>query len=86
MHRTTLLLPIAIARVCAPLAQAADYEVTQKNKAFSAKKLKVKVGDKVNFKNEDAFLHNVFSSTTCSRSPIPRTLTSGPIRRGSPRP
>ena len=35
--------------------------VTQKNKAFSVKKLVVKVGDSVKFVNEDNFAHNVFS-------------------------
>ena len=61
MHLKTRLLSIGIALCCASLAHGAEYEVTQKNKSFSAKKLKVKVGDKVNFKNEDPFFHNVFS-------------------------
>ena len=42
-------------------AQAADHVVTQKNKAFSSKKLKIKVGDVIKFANEDNFAHNVFS-------------------------
>lgn len=42
-------------------ALAADHTVEQKNKAFSVKSLKVKVGDTVNFKNMDAFNHNIFS-------------------------
>lgn len=40
---------------------AAEVTVTQKNKAFSASSLTVKVGDKVSFRNEDAFVHNIFS-------------------------
>ena len=40
---------------------AAEHLVTQKNKAFSTKKLVVKVGDTVKFANEDSFAHNVFS-------------------------
>jgi plastocyanin len=42
-------------------ALSADFTVAQKNKAFSQTNLKVKVGDTVNFKNEDSFFHNVFS-------------------------
>lgn len=42
-------------------AQAGEHLVTQKNKAFSVKKLTVKVGDTVKFLNEDSFAHNVFS-------------------------
>ena len=40
---------------------AKDFEVTQKDKKFSQKTLNLKVGDSVNFKNEDPFSHNVFS-------------------------
>lgn len=42
-------------------AWAAEQVVAQKGKAFSVKKLKVKVGDSVRFVNEDPFSHNVFS-------------------------
>lgn len=42
-------------------AHAAEQVVTQKGKAFSTKKIKVKVGDSVKFVNEDPFSHNVFS-------------------------
>jgi len=40
---------------------AAEIEVAQKGKQFSQKTVKVKVGDSVNFKNEDPFFHNIFS-------------------------
>lgn len=40
---------------------AKEYEVTQKDKKFSQSALTVKVGDVVNFKNDDAFAHNIFS-------------------------
>ena len=43
------------------VANAAETEVLQKNKQFSIKSIKVKVGDSANFKNEDAFFHNIFS-------------------------
>lgn len=42
-------------------ASAAEHVVSQKNKAFSIKKLSVKVGDSVKFVNDDNFAHNVFS-------------------------
>lgn len=42
-------------------AQAKDLEVTQKNKQFSQKVMTIQVGDSINFKNEDPFVHNVLS-------------------------
>jgi len=42
-------------------AASAEYEVAQKNKAFSVKTLQIKVGDVVSFPNQDPFFHNVFS-------------------------
>ncbi|NRF68465.1 methylamine utilization protein [Aquincola sp. S2] len=42
-------------------AYAAEHVVTQKGKAFSMKKLSVKVGDTIKFVNEDPFQHNIFS-------------------------
>jgi plastocyanin len=41
--------------------QAAESEVSQKNKSFSVKQLKIKKGDTVSFPNHDPFFHNVFS-------------------------
>lgn len=40
---------------------AAEFEVGQKNKAFTEKTIKLKVGDSVKFTNEDPFFHNVYS-------------------------
>jgi plastocyanin len=54
-----LLVPglyLAAGSVC-----AGEFEVGQMNKAFTVEELKIKVGDSVNFKNEDPFFHNVFS-------------------------
>jgi len=47
--------------MAAGAACAAEHVVTQKGKAFSTKKLSVKLGDSVKFVNEDPFSHNVFS-------------------------
>ncbi len=45
----------------AGLALAAQHEVGQKNKAFTVKHLKIKVGETVAFPNHDPFFHNVYS-------------------------
>jgi plastocyanin len=52
---------IAAALFTPTIAVAADHTVSQKNKAFSLKTLKAKVGDKVIFRNDDPFAHNIFS-------------------------
>lgn len=52
---------LLVLSLLAPPAWAADHVVTQRNKSFSQKKLKIKVGDTIKFTNEDSFAHNVFS-------------------------
>ena len=42
-------------------AFGAEHVVAQKGKAFSVKKLSVKLGDSVKFVSEDPFSHNIFS-------------------------
>lgn len=61
MKLSVLLIAVALAPAAASAAQ--EFTVTQKNKAFSSAALTVHSGDKVNFRNEDAFVHNVFSLT-----------------------
>lgn len=58
MKNTLMLTVLSLACAAVP---AAEVVVTTKDKAFSAKALTVKVGDKITFKNEDPFSHNVFS-------------------------
>jgi plastocyanin len=60
---TTRLLTLAL--MLAPLhaLAAQEFVVTQKDKAFSTKALSIKAGDKVVFKNDDSFSHNIFSLT-----------------------
>jgi plastocyanin len=60
MNRISLIAALAVAALGAD-AFAAEHVVAQKGKAFSTKKLSVKVGDSVKFVNEDPFSHNVFS-------------------------
>jgi plastocyanin len=58
MFRTTCA--VALLSLVLP-AQAADHLVDQKDKQFSVRTLRVKVGDSVTFRNSDPFAHNVFS-------------------------
>lgn len=48
-----LLLPV--------FAGAGEQVVTQKNKAFSTTAVSIKTGDSISFRNDDAFVHNIFS-------------------------
>jgi len=48
------------------LCIAKEYEVGQKNRAFTVKELTIKVGDTVSFPNQDPFYHNVFSLSETS--------------------
>jgi plastocyanin len=54
-------VPVVLSLLLAAPAFAADHQVTQSGKAFSTKTLKAKVGDTISFRNEDAFVHNIFS-------------------------
>lgn len=56
-----LALVLAAGLLALGVAHAEEHVVTQKNKSFSTKKLKLKVGDSIKFLNEDSFAHNVFS-------------------------
>jgi plastocyanin len=59
MNKMTLF---GVILVCISMnVYAADHEVIQKNLDFSPKKLEIKVGDTVTFKNEDSTIHNVYS-------------------------
>lgn len=42
-------------------AWGVEHVVDQKDKAFTKKSMKIKVGDSVDFRNSDPFFHNVFS-------------------------
>ena len=53
----------AMLLACPVVAMAGDFTVAQKGKAFSMANLSIKVGDKVSFRNDDPFAHNVFSLT-----------------------
>jgi plastocyanin len=52
---------LAMLLASSTLAHAADFTVAQKGKAFSSSVLNIKVGDKVAFRNDDPFAHNIFT-------------------------
>jgi plastocyanin len=56
----TLCIAVA-ALLSATHAFAADHVVTQASKSFSHKAVQAKVGDTVSFRNDDPFVHNIFS-------------------------
>ena len=60
-HPRSPLFALAVVLAAGSAAAAEEHVVAQKNKAFSVKKLSIKVGDSVKFVNEDSFAHNVFS-------------------------
>jgi plastocyanin len=57
----TRALPCVVLLLAGATHAAQEHVIPQKNKAFSVKKLSIKVGDTVKFVNEDSFAHNVFS-------------------------
>jgi plastocyanin len=62
MTRIRSIALLALLAASQPLL-AAEHVVSQKDKAFSTKTLDIKVGDKVAFRNDDSFTHNIFSLT-----------------------
>ena len=55
------LLACAVLAAAAGAAQAAEHLVSQKGRAFSKSAISIKPGDKVVFRNDDPFVHNIFS-------------------------
>lgn len=51
----------------AALAYAAEHTITEKGKVFSQTEIAVKVGDTVNFVNDDNVAHNVMSESPQSK-------------------
>lgn len=63
--RSSGLRLLVLAAIAAPALALATQEtvVAQKNKAFSLSQVTIHVGDKISFRNDDAFVHNIFSLT-----------------------
>jgi plastocyanin len=59
MRRLTITL--AVFALSTVSAFAADVLIDQKDKQFSKKSVKIKVGDTIEFRNSDPFAHNIFS-------------------------
>ena len=55
------LLAMLTLTLLSSTAFSAEYLIEQKDKKFTKKELKLKVGDVIEFKNSDPFNHNVFS-------------------------
>lgn len=58
---------------------ATDYTASQKDKKFNPEKLNIKVGDSVNFINDDNVPHNVYSESPTNHFEL------GMYRRGQER-
>jgi len=76
--RTALVAAVTLASV-ALAAYAADHVVAQKDKQFSVRTLKIKVGDSVTFRNDDPYFHNIFSLSSA------RTFDLGSFPKGESR-
>ena len=61
MNPFRLAAAVALSGLSLTPAWSAEHTVSQKNKEFATKSLQVKVGDSVDFRNDDTFAHNVFS-------------------------
>ena len=55
------MMALVLSAAMASQAMAGEHAVSQVKKAFTVPVVKAKVGDKVTFKNDDDFAHNVFS-------------------------
>jgi len=49
---------------------ASEHVINQKDKTFAPGVMKVKVGDKITFKNNDGFAHNAFSDNEANEFDI----------------
>lgn len=62
MRNAILQTAVLVLAMALPGASAAqEHSVAQKHRQFSPKALTVKVGESVNFRNDDSVYHNVFS-------------------------
>ncbi len=61
MIRKTVIAVVGGASLLASAALAEEVVISQKGKAFSEKKITLKVGDTISFVNDDDITHNVYS-------------------------
>jgi plastocyanin len=55
------IIALALSAALVSQVSAGEFAVSQVKKTFTVPVVKAKVGDKVTFKNDDDFAHNVFS-------------------------
>lgn len=70
----------ALALAAVQLVAAEEFVVGQKDKAFSVPRLEIAVGDTVSFRNDDPFLHNIFSLSKAQSFDL-GTFPQGQARR-----
>jgi plastocyanin len=63
MRALFLFAALVTALLSLPVAASQEHVVAQKDKAFTIKTLSIKAGDKVAFRNDDGYSHNIFSLT-----------------------
>jgi plastocyanin len=80
-HEDLNLIVLAAVFACGSALASQEHVVAQKDKSFSTKKLDIKVGDKVAFRNDDGFSHNIFSLTDAMPFDL-GTYGSGPAEDG----
>ena len=74
-------LPWVLAGLAAAsIASGAEHVVSQTGKTFSTKVLAVKVGDTVSFRNDDPFVHNIFSLSDVQSFDL-GTFAKGEVRK-----
>ena len=77
--RSILFIAVSCSAVAAA-AIADEHTITQQSKAFSTKTITAKVGDTLNFRNEDPFVHNIFSLSDVQSFDL-GTFAKGEVRK-----
>ena|ERR1044071_1058147 len=81
MRRTLLTVFCFVAvTTAASSAVATEHVIAQQGKAFSTKTLTAKVGDTLNFRNDDPFVHNIFSLSDIQSFDL-GTFAKGEVRQ-----
>jgi plastocyanin len=80
MRKPLFIAVSCIVGVAASSATATEHTITQQAKAFSTKALTAKVGDTLNFRNDDPFVHNIFSLSDVQSFDL-GTFAKGEVRQ-----
>ena len=60
-HASSIFILMAFATLANAADDTTTHIIDQKDKAFSQSHIKIKVGESVDFRNADPWMHNVFS-------------------------